>query len=390
MANLQSDRVMPMKASTNAASGSPARRLGGLLSNPYDLQIESLDQHRDRLLVQVLFSLILNILALLFIFYFVIPTTDDGRLFGGYLLSGVLAMVISVRLLFRLTGARDLCANILLAALGSLLFAASFYLGGILAPTVIFMLVLPVLAATLMKRRWAYIWTCLVIAAWLTLVILEFRGQSMTAINFEANTAIVQTIALMGTLLIIIGVIMSYLVSNKRLHQSMELSARHLDHLASHDELTAIPNRRSFFEEAERCLLRAQRQGTVFGLLIIDLNNFKQINDRYGHAIGDEILRNMASRMRAGFRQSDFIARLGGDEFAVLLGAVDHRSGTEQAIERFLAVPRAGVRAGDADVEYDCAIGGALYPAQGDTVLALYEAADANMYEAKSTTPDSR
>lgn len=385
MTDSRPDPGRPLNAAGDVATGVTARRLGGLLSNPYDLHIESLDQHRDRLLVQVLFSLVLNIIALLFIFYFVIPTTGDGRLFGGYLLSGVLAVVVCVRLLFMLSGARDLCANILLAALGSLLFSASFYLGGVLAPTVIFMLVLPVLAATLMKRRWAYIWTCLVIGAWLTLVILEFRGLSMTAINFEANAAIVQTIALMGTLLIIIGVIMSYLVSNKRLHRSMEQSARHLDHLASHDELTAIPNRRSFFEEAERCLLRAQRQGTVFGLLIIDLNDFKQINDTYGHAIGDQILRNMASRMRAGFRQSDFIARLGGDEFAVLLGAVDHRSGIEQAIERFLAVPSSEVQAGGEHIDYDCAIGGALYPAQGDTVLALYEAADANMYAAKST-----
>ena len=360
------------------------------MTTPYDFHIESLDQHRDRLLVQVLFSLLLNVIALLAIFHLVIPTTGDGRLLGSYLLSGVLAMVISVRLLFMLTGARDLCANILLAALGSLLFASSFYLGGVLAPTVIFMLVLPVLAATLMKRRWAYMWTCLVIGAWLTLVILEFRGYSMAALTFEANIAIVQTIALMGTLLIIIGVLMSYLVSNKRLHQSMELSAKHLDHLASHDELTSIPNRRSFFEEAERTLLRAQRQGTVFGLLVIDLNDFKQINDNHGHAVGDEILRNMASRMRAGFRQSDFIARLGGDEFAVLLGTVDHRSGIEQAIERFLQVPCDGVKADGANLAYDCAIGGALYPAQGDTILALYEAADANMYAAKSTKPASR
>ncbi|MCX2981649.1 GGDEF domain-containing protein [Halieaceae bacterium IMCC14734] len=388
MADFRPDLILPLNASAEAGEASPARRLEGLLTNPHDLHIESLEQHRDRLLVQVLFTLLLNVIALLAIFYLIIPTTGDGRLFGSYLLSGVLAMVVSVRLLFMLTGARDLCANILLAALGSLLFGSSFYLGGVLSPTVIFMLVLPVLAATLMKRRWAYIWTCLVILAWLTLVTLEFRGHSMTALTFEANIAIVQTISLMGTLLIIIGVLMSYLVSNKRLHRSMQLSAQHLDHLASHDELTTIPNRRSFFEEAERALVRAQRQDSVFGLLIIDLNNFKQINDNHGHAVGDEILRNMAGRMRAGFRQSDFIARLGGDEFAVILGAVDHRSGMEQAIERFLQVPCDGVKSGDANLDYDCAIGGALYPAQGDSILDLYEAADANMYAAKNTQPE--
>jgi diguanylate cyclase (GGDEF)-like protein len=103
-----------------------------------------------------------------------------------------------------------------------------------------------------------------------------------------------------------------------------ESSNRHLErtemrHLAYSDPLTGIPNRRAWDQQAEQQFELAVRSGTSLGLAIIDLDHFKQVNDRYGHASGDEALKSAARAISASVRASDFVARLGGDEFGLLL-----------------------------------------------------------------------
>lgn len=110
----------------------------------------------------------------------------------------------------------------------------------------IFMLAIPVLAATLMNSRWAFFWVAMTIGAWLLILVLEYSGVEMTRVTQVANVGIVQIIALLGTVLVVMAVLGSYVSATNRLRTAMEQKNERLDYLASHDSLTSIPNRRTF------------------------------------------------------------------------------------------------------------------------------------------------
>ncbi|MBP6699985.1 MAG: GGDEF domain-containing protein [Halioglobus sp.] len=367
----------------------PSNRLGSLLSVSYDPADESGDDHKDRLFLQVLLSLAVNILALAAVFYILLPLSDSGREKGGLLLWTVLGITAVITAVFLKFGRRVICVNLLLLMLGGVLSGASFFLGGVLSPTMIFLLALPVLAATLLHSRWAFFWTAVTIAAWLLILVLEYSGVEMTRVTRTENLGIVQVISLLGTVLVIMAVLGSYVAANARLRVAMQEKNDRLNYLASHDSLTSIPNRRTFFEQAQHCLQRSKRSKNPFALLVIDLNNFKQINDQLGHKAGDAVLLHLGNRLRAGFRDTDFIGRLGGDEFGVLLEPADTEHGVGEVMQRFNAIGAGEFEVDGQSVSYHFAVGTALYPRDGATVLQLYEAADAAMYQSKKGVPSA-
>ena len=150
--------------------------------------------------------------------------------------------------------------------------------------------------------------------------------------------------------------------------------------LAGHDPLTALLNRRSLMTELEGALNLARRTGTTLGLLYLDINGFKAINDELGHAAGDEVLVDIASRLRSGFRPWDSVARMGGDEFVILCPRVRSQAELEDLGERaqtLLAstserwVPIRGVSVG------------AAFSDGSDDAETLLKRADGEMYRKK-------
>ena len=157
-----------------------------------------------------------------------------------------------------------------------------------------------------------------------------------------------------------------------------------LAHLATHDSLTGLPNR-AFFEGR---LIRALRNGKKLdervGVLFIDSDRFKAINDNFGHAAGDAVLVAIANRVRAQLREEDLVARLGGDEFAVLLAPLFTIEDAERIAEKILTSMDMPIAlAGDTSVVTSLSIGIAVFPDHGATPGDLVDAADAAMYQAK-------
>jgi diguanylate cyclase (GGDEF)-like protein len=160
-------------------------------------------------------------------------------------------------------------------------------------------------------------------------------------------------------------------------------SQRQLEQIAYEDTLTALPNRRMFTEEFRELIMLARLQGQRFALLLIDLDQFKQINDSLGHDAGDTLLIEAAIRLQAAVRKSDCVARLGGDEFGVLVSqnpaATDIESICHRIIESFvMPVPVNG-----AEVKSSASIGVAVFADHGATLDSLYKSADLALYEAK-------
>jgi diguanylate cyclase (GGDEF)-like protein len=161
-----------------------------------------------------------------------------------------------------------------------------------------------------------------------------------------------------------------------------EAEAR-IAHLALHDSLTELPNRRFFLELAHKTIAQAQRTKSRFALLALDLDDFKVVNDEYGHAGGDALIRVAARRIAATLRDSDVPARLGGDEFAVLeVGATEPNDAIALA-ERLLEALSAPVRLEYGEVVVSASIGIAIYPDDGATAEDLLRSADTAMYRAK-------
>ena len=153
---------------------------------------------------------------------------------------------------------------------------------------------------------------------------------------------------------------------------------------ANFDALTGLPNRMMALERINVEISRAKRSNQRFAVLFIDLDNFKNVNDTLGHAIGDELLNAIGRRLEACLRDADTVARLGGDEFLVLLPDVGDEVGVEKVAERLLQAVAAPQDFHGHKVLAQCSIGIALYPDNGDTVEALMANADNAMYQAKA------
>jgi diguanylate cyclase len=165
--------------------------------------------------------------------------------------------------------------------------------------------------------------------------------------------------------------------------RGLEAANSQLRHLASHDPLTGLPNRLLLDDRAAQAIAQANRQGHEFGLLVVDLDRFKLINDSLGHRAGDDLLREVAQRLKSAVRAVDTTARLGGDEFVILVDGPVTRAEAIGIGKRAIDVMRPAMRLLGIDVHISPSIGIAFYPRDGATVDALLARADAAMYSAK-------
>lgn len=177
---------------------------------------------------------------------------------------------------------------------------------------------------------------------------------------------------------------------NRQLEVEIEERRRvekQIRHMATHDSLTGLGNRILFMDHLSRALAQAEQNGGAFALLYIDIDGFKQVNDRHGHAAGDELLCAIAQRLRANLRHEDFAVRLSGDEFAVLMVDLpDGEVATAQA-RRLCDVLKQpyGLRqaAPPITVSIGASIGISLYPQHATKDSELMRLADAAMYQVK-------
>ncbi len=167
---------------------------------------------------------------------------------------------------------------------------------------------------------------------------------------------------------------------NRRVRES-EVS---LAYQAQHDALTGLPNRLLARDRLEQALQQAHRAGRQVALMYLDLDNFKTVNDSFGHAQGDELLREVAARLRASVRETDTVCRLGGDEFLLVLAELEHSEGAVQVARKIQANLSAPLQLGEVTLNCSCSIGIALYPGDGDCFASLSQHADMAMYEAKA------
>lgn len=162
-----------------------------------------------------------------------------------------------------------------------------------------------------------------------------------------------------------------------------------LQYIASHDSLTGLPNRMLFIDRLNHALQKASRSGVGLAVAFLDLDNFKTVNDTYGHEKGDFVLKKVAQRLQSGLRASDTIARMGGDEFTFIFETIVDSADALHLARKITATLTEPFQLDDDQVVLTASIGISLFPGDGDDAAALLRRADKAMYASKMLTENS-
>ncbi|PLZ97007.1 diguanylate cyclase, partial [Fischerella thermalis CCMEE 5328] len=168
-----------------------------------------------------------------------------------------------------------------------------------------------------------------------------------------------------------------------RSNSELKLQEDHLRYLAYHDPLTGLPNRKLFAEQLQESVEWARNNKLLLGLLFIDLDGFKQVNDSLGHETGDRLLMTVAQRLSNCLRGSDTVSRLGGDEFTAILRAIPKLEVAAIVAEKILATITEPIVLDGHTIKISASIGISVYPLNSNDCETLIKQADAAMYHAK-------
>lgn len=153
---------------------------------------------------------------------------------------------------------------------------------------------------------------------------------------------------------------------------------------ANFDSLTGLPNRRMFFDRLKEEIKKSARKKTMFALMFMDLDGFKEVNDQFGHQAGDDLLKAVTQRVSKCIRASDTFARLGGDEFTIILSTIDHAQASSIIAEKILTAISTPFELAVGKVSISASIGVSIYPLNGTSSDKLISIADSAMYDAKA------
>jgi diguanylate cyclase (GGDEF)-like protein len=237
--------------------------------------------------------------------------------------------------------------------------------------------------------------------------VLHLRGSNRDGVWMERTLSLLVTVQthwyqtvwfrgiellfVFGAVIVLLHTRTSYLRMRQRelelqvASQTAELRERErqLEQMAYFDFLTGLPNRRAFLDQFNRSSALAQRQGSTFALLLIDLDQFKHINDSLGHDAGDALLIESARRLQSAVRESDYVYRLGGDEFCILLIDAGDVASVEVCCRKLTECFTAAVLFQAIEMRTSPSIGVARFPEDGQSLDELYKLADIALYEAK-------
>ncbi len=216
----------------------------------------------------------------------------------------------------------------------------------------------------------------------------RFAAGSYCLTSTGANSAwLASTIALVACCALILTLVLLFYdahLTRSRAHATqLQRANEQLHHLATHDALTGLPNRVLLTDRLEQASAHAERDCGSFAVLLVDLDRFKSINDSIGHQAGDELLKEVAQRLRSILRPIDTLARLGGDEFVIIVNCIAGREQAESLIKQVLECIGRPMVLASIKVQISPSIGVSLYPQDGKDPQTLLKAADAAMYHAK-------
>ncbi|NPV41809.1 MAG: diguanylate cyclase [Anaerolineae bacterium] len=167
---------------------------------------------------------------------------------------------------------------------------------------------------------------------------------------------------------------------------SRQATEEKLTYLATHDYLTNLPNRMLFADRFNQATARSLRSGKKFAVISVDMDQFKSVNDTYGHQAGDEVLIEVGKRLTTTMRGTDTCARIGGDEFAIIAEEIHNKSDVIRIMEKICQAMQPKIAVENREIQTSASMGGSIYPQHGENLEELMKAADKALYFIKGTT----
>jgi diguanylate cyclase (GGDEF)-like protein len=192
--------------------------------------------------------------------------------------------------------------------------------------------------------------------------------------------ALIAVLTLMSSLMLV-----AYLRAHQQARVLQIENQNRLWQLANHDALTGLPNRMLLMDRMEQLLARARRQGRHLAVMFLDLDDFKAVNDSYGHEVGDQLLKFVAERIRSALRADDTVARMSGDEFVVLMESAENQEAPEAVSQKIQQKLSEGFLVEGQLIRVQTSTGIAIFPEDGESLEALIKQADKRMYADKKT-----
>lgn len=346
-------------------------------SNPSDLL-------RGYVIVGLIISNIALSVVVLFGLIYLLEL-EENTLTGVTLDALCLAGYLITLLLLRTTQNYFLCATFLIMTLSCVIFYAVQITGGYFgSPILQLTSQLPVWAFLLLGLRSGFFWLLITVAGCVACYFSAIMNVGYVQLLQSQELIDAMYISLQFILLVMIGGALTiYETINGRLTWQLNEERNKFEHKASHDHLTGIPNRFEFFRRLKSEIEDAGEREHKVGVVYIDLDGFKPINDLLGHHMGDEALMAVAARLQKILRLSDTTARLGGDEFALILPGIHVPIDIDMIMPKVLATIKEPIQVNGVDIVVKASCGVAIFPDHSEDHSALCRYADMAMYQAK-------
>lgn len=257
---------------------------------------------------------------------------------------------------------------------GSNGFAGLFFIAGV------------VLSITILKGKKRYLFAFINLLFVILLVGIEWFHPQWVGTYSTPVTQYIDYLLNVLFLMIGFGFYIKILVDKLRERtEQLEESNEKLQYTSLYDELTGVPNRRLLYAQLDNTIDLARRHDNKFTLLFLDLDDFKNVNDEWGHTAGDSVLREVAKDMKGCLRKSDILARVGGDEFAVILQEAQEKRAIETVVEKIFGTIDHGYQVYDQTVHIGISIGVSIFHHDNTSAKRLIAQADEAMYRAKKS-----
>ena len=338
------------------------------------------EHYRQRILVMISTFWLVLVVALTILTPLVIDLRPEGRVAANVLFFFTFLGVFSSMAILRSTGKRVVALNVMLVIFTTAFAGACLVFGGTESPTFPLMIMAPALAGIVGSIGLSMGWGAAVLTFWVAVLVAQRSGFQFIQMIAPENHSAGMTVAYAAMAVAVLSVISIYAEMNKALRMNLQASNEELAHLSTHDQLTMLANRRFYDERIALALQRAADRSCMMGLLVIDLNGFKNINDTYGHGAGDKLLITVAQRIQDNLRETDLVARLGGDEFAAVLEDMKSPDQVTRIAQKLSHAIEQPVSVRQQALSFSASIGVSIFPLDGRQQAELEDKADKAMY----------
>jgi len=312
--------------------------------------------------------------------------------FIGYPNAQLLALAISVSCVFiwiigllslRFLSSFSFCIHLVVFSGIFCISVAAYFTGGIYSPVLIAIILPPVIASVLASVPSAFAWGGFNMAVCIALYALDKQNFFMPSIIPESLYTLVLAIFYGFACFLVLGVIYMHEHIDAQFKIALEYERKKMNALAHLDQLTGLANRLGFNKNLQSAMEKAAEARRKVGIIYLDLDNFKPVNDSYGHEAGDQVLKAAAERMRLHIRSADTIARLGGDEFVVILDSIDGKDRVKDIAKAMVKEIGTPLMFGQTELRVGASAGISLYPDDACEIKELLDVADKDMYANK-------